>query len=150
MINIDDKIFMLWRNRKKLFVFIALFLIIGVISFSAFIKQTNKEAEEFRQRYKLIERCDSLSGIIYEILCRRGVSAVSMSGGDELRLSISRNYYYEIYSLCEFINIGDSLQKQMDCDTLHIFRENQKFYFVIGKEIGEYRNRRFYNLQGAR
>jgi len=145
MKNYDDIINEFFGNKYKPFVFIALFLVVGVIFFSIIQKQNRNEYERLKQRYKLIEGCDSLSGIISAISCNRGASMVSLLKGNELILRTSRNYDYEVFELCCFINVGDSVSKKKDCDTLNIFRKKQEFYFVLGEFIGEKYNSRFYS-----
>lgn len=135
--NYDDNINKLLKNKYKFFGLIALYLAVGVVFFSIVIKQTDIEYEEFRHKYKNIERFDSLSGTVSSISCRRGASVVSLSKGNNITFPSSRNYDYDVYHLCEFITVGDSIQKRTDCDTLYLFREKQEFYFVLGEIIGE-------------
>jgi hypothetical protein len=128
-----------------LLVFIVLILVVGIIFFNITQKYSSDENVRLKQSYKLIERHDSLSGIIAGIYCNRGASIVLLSKGNELIFSTSRNYDYEIFELCCFISVGDSVQKKEDIDTLHIYKKEKEFYFVLGKFIGEKHNSRFYN-----
>jgi len=64
----------------------------------------------------------------------RGVNFTT-SKNEKFFFPVLWNYDYEEPNLIRFVQIGDSINKQKDSDTIYIYRNNQEFYFVIGKVI---------------
>lgn len=137
MINFDDQIKKMWKEKYKHLAFLLLMLVFAAIFFIIISNKTRNQYEQSLKRYKRIERLDSLTGKVSEIYCDRGASEISLTDGRELILPNSKNYDYENFLLCCFINGGDSIKKQEYSNTLHILRDGQEFHFVLGEKIGK-------------
>ncbi|HMM04298.1 hypothetical protein [Dysgonomonas sp.] len=50
----------------------------------------------------------------------------------------SRNYKYEPEpDLNRFVKVGDSISSQVKSDSIFVYRDNQKYYFIFGKIINK-------------
>ena len=144
MRNLDDNLNKLWRYRYLAIIFFACLLAFGIIFFILTTKDDKEKYESIKQKYKLINTKDVVSAKITTIDCNKGASIISLTKGGEIIIPTSRNYDYEIFELCCFLNTNDSIQKKAGTDTMHVFREAQVFYFVLGEFIGEKYDSRFY------
>lgn len=144
MKNYDDRIAELWKNKFKVLGFFSLLVVVGIVLFIVTNKQGKDELEQIWQRYEIIEKQDNLSGQVIVIGCDKGASMVSLSNGNEVIIPNSRNYDYEKFELCCFINIGDSIVKKANNDTIYIHRGDNKYYFVHRENIGTKYYKRLY------
>lgn len=146
MKNYDENLSRLWKNKYKILLVFFVFLIINFIFIFVILKRDNKALEEFRKRYRYIEKADKFNGEVDSVNCFKGASEISLTNGDEFFLSTSRNYDYEIFLMCCFINIGDFLLKESNNDTVFVLKGDSKYYFVHGEFIGEKQDSRFYSV----
>lgn len=122
-----------------------LFLLIGsIITFPSAIKKSNREFEERRRNYPFLLENESVSGIVTYVHCCKSVTLLSVNNSVSVTLDKARNYEYEIFELCCFLEVGDSIQRKGNCDTIFIYKQKQEFYFVLGEFIGEKYNSRVY------
>jgi len=129
---------------KGILIFFSIWIVIGVIFFTITGNLDQKELEEFHQKHIKIVKSDSLSGIVLDIHCDRGIPVLHVDSNKYFWMAHSSNYDYEIFEICCFIESGDSLLKRSDSDTLHIYRKDKEFYFIIGQTIGKKYYSNFY------
>lgn len=68
----------------------------------------------------------------------RNKGAIYLNLKDETKYSIyaiSQNNLYSDENLIDFLQPNDSISKKANSDTLYIYRDNQEYYFVLGKNI---------------
>ncbi|WP_088655691.1 hypothetical protein [Geofilum rhodophaeum] len=84
-----------------------------------------------------IRNLNSLNGVVVKVKADRSSAFGELQDGRRVFFFDSDNYNYKPYSLCKFLNIGDSIIKHNQSDTLYIYRDEKEYYFVLGKSIGE-------------
>ena len=126
--SIDKKRFK--KGAMTLF-FIVSIISVPILSVTLDLKNINK----LNKNYFKIKTKDSIQGTVHELKTRKGGSYITLSNFSKISLDPSHNYSYENSFLDEFINIEDSLQKQIGNDTLFIYRYDKKYYFVLGEYI---------------
>lgn len=123
---------------KKYRIIFIILMFIGVAIFSVFILiKIDKENEQRDILYPILKNENAISGSVIHYLSEHGHVYVTLSDSIKYLIPNSRNYSYKSPSLYDFIHVGDSLVKPFALDTLFVYRNNQKYYFVIGKFIGE-------------
>lgn len=65
----------------------------------------------------------------------KGFAFITLSDSKKVWLPHSRNYEYTNSYLADFIQLGDSIQKKPNNDTLYIYRHCIRYYFLPGKFI---------------
>lgn len=109
------------------------FIILGIIISRPTV---NKEFSKY-DSYLLLKPEDSLNGFIQKILVSRGQSYIVLKDTCKIWLIHSRNYNYKPAWLDAFLKEGDEVIKRKNSDTLLIFRGDNTFYFLLGKNVGE-------------
>jgi hypothetical protein len=125
------------RNKWLLFLNIFIVIIPMILGYLLVIVPKRKIDEEKLKKYQSIKYKDKLCGSIINIRDIRGHSYVTFTDSSKKCLIHSRNYNYPEPWLNGFLQIGDSLVKKSDNDTLNIYRQGTQYYFVLGKDIGE-------------
>lgn len=67
-----------------------------------------------------------------------GTYAIDLSNNTSFSLSgvtINRNYKYKYRDLMD-IAVGDSIWKPKLSDTVYVYRNNTKYFYILGKIIG--------------
>lgn len=65
-----------------------------------------------------------------------GTLLVHLNNGDQFALSsLTYNNNYAERSLKRFIQIGDSISKLTNSDSIYIYRKDKTYYFIVGKDI---------------
>ncbi|UII31800.1 hypothetical protein LVD17_26280 [Fulvivirga ulvae] len=88
-------------------------------------------------KYPLIGKRSSLQGRVIATGASQSVAYVEIDNGYEFKLPYARNNLYTPFYLNRFIQVGDSLFKNQDSDTLAIIRNGDKFIFVLGEELND-------------
>lgn len=66
----------------------------------------------------------------------KGTRIFELSNGEKLSTSSStRNYEYGNGELMFFLQVGDSIYKPVNTDSIFIYRENKTYYFRLGADI---------------
>lgn len=117
------------------------FIGIGIVDFS---EEKNKENAEFEKReYPSLSNSMSLTGvIIHKKTSRfiRGSINMSLNNGTKFVISkITRNYIYHgnDYNLVSLLQVGDSISKKANSDSIFVYKNNQVYYFILDKIINE-------------
>lgn len=84
-----------------------------------------------------IRYIDSITGVLIGIDPERGSAFGKLKDGRDIFIFDSDNFDYGPYSIERFIMVGDSIVKPLLSDTLYIYREKKRYYFILGKDIGK-------------
>ncbi|RCW38859.1 hypothetical protein DFO77_10213 [Marinilabilia salmonicolor] len=106
-------------------------LILGFILMAVFGIFLQKKRME---RYPMVTYQSELKGEISEIRINRGTLA-EFKNGQKFSLPSSDNLSYTPYFIGRFINRGDSLVKSAFSDSIFIYRNKKKYYFILGKRV---------------
>lgn len=88
-----------------------------------------------RENYPLVTYQAEIKGEISKTRVNRGGTMAEFKNGQKFSLPSSDNLNYEQYFIGEFINRGDSLIKPAFSDSIFIYRNNTKYFFLLGKRI---------------
>nr|WP_321453163.1 hypothetical protein [uncultured Carboxylicivirga sp.] len=91
----------------------------------------NKEWEEHSE----VTYQTELKGEI-KVAKTNGAVLIEFSNGNKFRLNYSDNYNYTPSSMSQFIRIGDHVYKPINSDSIFIFRNSKKYFFLLGQRIG--------------
>ena len=91
--------------------------------------------EKFEEDFEKIEYKESYHGNIIDLETNRGFIYMTFEGGDKFYVIDSKNNLYSPKHFYGFVQLGDSIVKPASTDSLYIFRNNEKYIFVIGKSI---------------
>ncbi len=123
-------------SRKQWF-WILFLILASALLFITIYKYELKHIERLNAEYEDIQHGDSLSGFIIKKEVRKGPAYLTLSKGNKVALNTSHNYLYDSYFMDEFLQVGDSLVKQEGSDTLFVYRNTKKYYFVLGEFINK-------------
>jgi hypothetical protein len=122
-------------KRKNVLLFVLIIaLMSGVIVIFMIPVKYQKTMGE---KYPLCDFQDELSGIVYKAKPNRGAVYFDLANANRFSVSASDNFDYSPSSLDKFIETGDSIFKPKNSDTLYIYRNNDKYYFVLGEFINK-------------
>ncbi len=88
------------------------------------------------EKYPEVTYRTELNGVISNIRINRGTFA-EFKNGQKFSLPSSDNLSYIPYVIGRFINKGDSISKPAFSDSIFIYRDKDKYYFVLGQSIEE-------------
>lgn len=126
------------RFMRKYIVLIVLFVGISILLGIGFIYvKSSFRLLDFLQRknkeYTMVETKDQINGIVLTMYSDRGGSFVKLKDSLKIWFEVSENKDYDKYLLCDFLQPNDSLIKNVNNDTLFIYRKNELFFFVLGR-----------------
>lgn len=131
---------------KKTHIFGFFFLLIGAaIMFVTTTKIDNRKLEVLNNQYPFLLKEDSISGTITYVNCFKQVTLLSFSENKSVTVDYAKNYDYKNSNLCCFLDVNDSVLKRKNSDTLYVYKNKVKYFFIIGKGIGEKHDSEFYN-----
>ncbi len=122
------------EEKRNTIIFSALFILVML-----FIYLNYQGGLKEKEIYKIVDRKWSIDGTIIEkntsgYISNRGTLIIT-SDGQKFIFPWARNFNYKRSMLSEFVEIGDSIKKQKDSDSIFIYRQQQVFYFVIKSKI---------------
>lgn len=132
--------------KKKTSNYLNIFLIVmaPIVIYTGVQNSKNNEKikeKEGREYPRITIVSKEFKGVIYEISQSKywaGTYIVSLTGGQNFSIwSNSRNYDYGKKEVMNFLEVGDSIHKPIDSDSLLIFRGAKEYYFILGKDINE-------------
>lgn len=138
MVNIDIGINKIAGYfRKKALIIIIIFIIgIVLISFLSikvlFIAQGN-----LFQEYPELKYSDSICGVLRHVEMNRAAILIELNNKRKVHTKPTNNYLYSPSYLEKFLRTGDSIFKNMNSDTLYVYRGYNKYYFIINKSINQ-------------
>ena len=95
------------------------------------------------QNYPVLSAIESeLSGKVeklYFSISNKGTYLVKLNRGGNFRFLASNTYNYEYspHSLYDLIAIGDSIYKPKNTDSIYVFRNKSRYYFIAGEKINK-------------
>ena len=111
-----------------------------VILFYSFLSYEIHQTELEQEKPLYWHKEDTLNGIVVwrEKHVRGSVCEVKLNEGTNKMIGWAENkLYLPNYELSDFVQVGDSLHKIPDTDSLLIFREGNVFNFVISQRFDE-------------
>lgn len=122
-------------NRKGVLLFAMIITIMGIVIAISMIPI--KYQKMMGEKYPRCVFQDELSGIVYKAKPNRGAVYFDLANANRFSVLASDNFDYSPSSLDRFIETGDSIFKPKNSDTLYIYRNNDKYYFVLGEFINK-------------
>jgi transposase len=129
--------------EKYKYIILLLMLILGIFLFFVMNNDKNKY-QSLKDEFPIINNLNfqKFSGQITKKethMSMRGVYLVSLSNGQKFSIGgTSLNYLYGVdFDLIKFIAVGDSIFKPSNTDSIFIYRNTRKYYFVLGKTINQ-------------
>lgn len=85
--------------------------------------------------YPMVTYQSEINGEISKKRVNRGGTMAEFKNGQKFSFPSSDNLNYNQYFIGKFINRGDSLVKLAFSDSIFIYRNNSKYFFLLGKRI---------------
>jgi hypothetical protein len=119
-------------QREKIWLVVAM-----VVIFIPIIIVTESLINKKRSQYIEVNSGIEVVGVINNLFTNQGVSYITIADSSKFWLPNSRNYLYDPPYLYDFIDLKDSVYKQLNSDTLYIYRNQMEYYFVLSRFINE-------------
>jgi hypothetical protein len=120
------------KRRKKFNIVLVLFLVFFAIVGTLI---TDYRRKKMIEAHPPLEREQFISGIVDEKFTNRGMTYIKLENGEKFSNYLSYNYNYEPSYFGKFIEFGDSIRKQKGTDTLYIYRDNRRYFFLIDEDV---------------
>lgn len=93
--------------------------------------------KKFHKEYVLTETIDSISGMIVRTQPAKGAVGVILNDSSKFRFRSSFNFNYRSHhkNLLDNCKVGNRIFKRSGSDTIYVFEENEKHYYIHGKFI---------------
>jgi|SRR5690554_2500101 len=82
-----------------------------------------------------VREIGQLRGVLVKIKAERSSAFGKLKDDRKVFIFDSDNYNYAPYALNKFLEVGDSIVKNQQSDTLYIYRNQDMYYFILGKSI---------------
>ncbi len=126
---------MILNSKSKLQFLNWLLLIVVICTIIFFAIVSNNSHKKFNN-YRLIKRENAVNLKVVKISSSNNVEFhFSSLEGKLYTLSWADNMAYKRKHLCRFIQRGDSICKLANSDSLFIYRNGERFHFVLKKRI---------------
>jgi hypothetical protein len=113
-----------YKKAIKLSFIIGFAIIFSLIVVQIIFLNNNKIEETFN---------NSLSGVIIKKTVYKGSTWIKLRDSSKRYvLKFANNFNLKPSSLSEFIEVGDSIYKPANTDTLFIYRNNDRYLFILG------------------
>lgn len=126
-------------NTSVLFNVVIVILVILLVFYGISI---NKSQNDWRDRmlrdYQHITKTMDINTIIKTKETFKGCSNITTVDGNKIWIDFATNYNYRPFDLDEFLQIGDTIIKHKNSDTLYIHRNTKEYFFVFKEIIGKY------------
>jgi len=121
-------------KTKSTIVFIILFVSLSIIG----IYIMNFYVDDLNQEYSFDIRDESnINAKVINIIPWHGITNIHLSNDNKYWIDNSRNYNYDNIFIDDNINVGDSIIKNNNSDSLWIISSKGKFVFVVGDWINK-------------
>ena len=121
------------KKRNLIYVIILLSIgsIIGIYLMDEYVDKLNEE-------YSInIKGSGKIHSKVIKIIPWHGVTNIVLSNSEKYWIEPSRNYNLDNIFIDDNINVGDSIIKKADSDSLWIISSKGKFVFVVGEWINK-------------
>ena len=92
-------------------------------------------SKKFVEYENIMDKTDTIFGEINKIKRDKGYAFVELLNGTKVGISKSWNYNYKPDYITDFLQPKDSIVKPEFSDTLYVYRNSAKYYFVLGESI---------------
>jgi hypothetical protein len=123
------------ENKNLKWASIPFLIIVALIVFLT-LEIDNKRSKEMVWNNRQLPYCE-ISGIVSSARQNRGTISLRLKNNDIFYISTTRNYNLKPYDLDDFLQPGDSLYKKKNSMKLEVYRNNQKYEFILEKKIGK-------------
>ena len=125
------------KRNKRIVSIIVFAVIIPILTLVLMFTLQSKYIASLNREYKNIDTHDKIEGAIHSIKTRKGGAYITLDNKIKVHFYPSCNYLYKKIFLDDFLRNGDQLIKRKNSDTLYVYRNNQEYYFVLGKYINK-------------
>lgn len=119
--------------KTRHLVILIILLVLMPVYFFIFTKFTNG----WKSNYSRLNSNSHVNGIVEKVMLQNGTVFTTLKNSQKFCLSASRNYQYHPIYLDEFLTMGDSVSKLISSDTLFIFKNQTKYYFIIDRDVNK-------------
>lgn len=125
------------KSKSTIIIFIIslVFLFASIIFYTSY--RIIEKEEYYIENYKKVLKCQQIKGTVKKRFYTRGNLFVFLNDSLKIKIPWAENFNYKQYFIADFIRINDSIHKPANSDTLYVFREEQKYFFVLEKRINK-------------
>lgn len=76
-----------------------------------------------------------INGVVERTKPIKGSVKVWLKSGGEILIYAGSNYNYKKTNLSNFLINNDSIVKRTNSDTIFVFRENERYFFLLNKSV---------------
>lgn len=123
------------KTVAYIFLFIGILLVIIILFNDK--KISEKIANESKQNFRR-----EISGVVSSVSQNRGTISLRLkrNTNNPYYFGVTRNYKLRPYDLNDFIRPGDSVYKDSNSNEFFVFRNNEKFRFILEESINKSRH----------
>jgi hypothetical protein len=115
-------------------------ILIGIVVFIAicfifYIPQGFKT--KLDSNHPHIKYNDEFFGKVEKVFNNRGSIYFDLENNQNFCIFKTRNYDYSPFGIDDFVLPGDSISKQKHTDTIFVFKDKKKYFFIVEKDINE-------------
>ena len=119
------------RNLVYVFILLAISSIIGILCMETYVDKLNNE-------YSIDIRDEgNINSSVIKIIPWHGVTNIQLSNNKKYWIDHSYNYKYDNNFIGDNLNIGDSIIKNSNSDSLWIISSNGEFVFLVGEWLNK-------------
>gem|GEM_PF-2818130 len=123
------------KKSTKYIIGVNFFIIILLSIISTY--EEKKYIDGLNTEYKYVEKNMKVFEIVKEFVTFKGTSNIETLSGKKIWIDDASNFNYRPFDLYKFLQIGDTIIKHHDSDTLYIHRNKKEYYFVLKKNVGK-------------
>ncbi|WP_291857374.1 hypothetical protein [Marinilabilia sp.] len=86
------------------------------------------------KKFPKVQYQSETKGEIYRIRNNRGIFG-ELKSGQKIFFTSTSNYNYKPSFISDFISRGDSILKPANSDSIFVFKDDKKYFFILGKSI---------------
>lgn len=132
---------MMTKTNKIKYMFSTLALLIGITWFLWTPSESESQLKEQMIYPRLDDISNSICGSVFSIRqskTRNGTHIIMLNNNQGFSISgVTSNRNYKSYRLFEFLQTNDSIYKPANTDSIYIWRDNKKYFFVYGMSINK-------------
>ena len=125
MKNYDDEFLTLFRKNKRGILFFVGFVLVTIATLMIIVLCLPDNRK--------ITHESAFSGVVTKINEYKGSLTIRLKDGvNKYYLKDANNYELSPVELMNFLQLGDSVYKPLNSDSLFIYREDKQFLFILG------------------
>ena len=111
-------------------------VIILILTLAVFLTIINhRRIVKLHEEFPEIHSEDSINEVITDIYTEKGACFLTLKHNKKIFINEVKNCLYDKEYIDQNLQIGDTIKKHEDSDTLYIKNSDKNLYFVIGKVI---------------